>query len=647
MFKNRFLFLALSFLALGFFSCMDTPEGPVGPGDEFEITGIQPDEGPPGVTVTISGMGFDPNPTENSVTIGGSEAEVTESSVSEIQAIVPEEAETGPVEVTVDGETTTGPVFTVTEESPAIERIEPDSGPPGTQVTITGVNFGDEPGAIEIFFADTPADLIEASETELITEVPEDAESGPVEVIIDGTSATGPTFTVTSDAPEIDAIDPESGPVGTEVTITGNNFGDDPNEIEVRFAGTLATLINTSDSVLIAEVPENAESGPVEVTVGEESVTGPEFIVESESDDSYKVEGTVTDHATGQGVEGVEINLSSSSEPILTDNNGAWSAEGLEGPVVVNADAAGWDFPVHTRLVLAASTDVNFEAHTSYDPPTGTRIAYQFREDCSQGTACDIPYHIWTMASNGLDKEQLTDDQGSDHNPTWSPDATQIAFDSDRESSNGERQIWIMNSDGSELTDTGVEGSQPEWSPDGSQIAYVYDSNIYVMDMNGNQTEIYNSEGNWASSPTWSPEGSKIAFTLNEGGTSDTHIWVMESDGENATRLTDSNAPNRDPSWKPSGEAILYASRPSSVDRMRLMDIDGTNDRTENWPDHAQRSPIWSPSGGEIVYVSRRMIPISDRIRRTPATSNEWSNLAPDSGAEDEFWATSPAWAPQ
>lgn len=647
MFCNRFLLLGLTIFALALSGCLDTPEGPVGPDDDLEITEIQPNEGPPGVTVTISGLGFNPTPAGNSVTFSSIEAEITEASETEISAIVPDSAETGPVVISVDGETSTGPVFSVIEESPAIESVEPDSGTTGTRVTITGVNFGEDPAVVELFFADTPAELIELSDTELITEVPDNAKSGPVELSLNGTTATGPEFTVTTGAPEINDIMPQSGTVGTDVTITGRNFGNSPGEIEVRFSGTLATLTSSTETELLTIVPENAETGPVEVTIGDTSITGPEFTVEDPEAETYKVEGTVTDHSTGQGVEGVEIKLSSRSEPILTDQNGAWSAEGLEGAVIVNADADDWEFPVHTRLVLGTSMDVDFEARTSYDPPTGTRIAYQFRDGCSQGTACDVPFDIWTMASNGLNKEQLTDDQGSDSNPTWSPEASKIAFTSDRESSSGQNRIWIMNSDGSELTDTGVEGSQPEWSPDGNHIVYVHDSNLFVMDLNGNRTEIYNSGANFASSPTWSPEGSKIAFTLNEGGTSNTHIWVMESDGENATQLTNTNAPNRDPSWKPSGEAILYSSRPTSVDRMRLMDIDGTNGRTENWPDHAQRNPVWSPSGGSIIYVSRRMIPISDRIRRTPATSNEWSNIAPDTDAEDEFWATSPAWAPQ
>ncbi len=121
----------------------------------------------------------------------------------------------------------------------------------------------------------------------------------------------------------------------------------------------------------------------------------------------------------------------------------------------------------------------------------------------------------------------------------------------------------------------------------------------------------------------------------------------MEADGGNPTRLTDENAPNRSPAWEPSGGGILYSSRPSAVDRLRIMAVDGSNDHSRDWPDHAQTQPAWSPSGKEIVYTSRRMIPISDYIRWIPADSDAWMNIAPDSDAEAEFWANTPAWAPQ
>ena len=640
------LYILLFSLIFGVMGCTDSPQRPTDPGTDLEITSIEPDEGPVGITVTISGTGFSPTAAQNNVTFSDTDADIIEASENELKAEVPKGAETGPVEVTVDGESTDGPTFTVNNNQPAIQSVEPDSGNVGTEIMITGQNFGDDPDQTELLFSETPATIHSITDTEIITEVPEGAETGQIQLTVGEETTTGPEFKVYVDPPSIESINPTMGTPGTQVTIAGENFGDDPDDVEIFFSDADAPVLEISDTELITEVPTDAESGPIRVTVADQSATGPDFTVQEEAD-SFTAQGVVVDEATGQGVEGVEISFSDGSDPVQTDSDGSWSANGLHGPVAVSVQSDSWDFPIETRLVLGESDDVDFNAYTNYDAPSGTRIAYQFREDCSSGTACDVPYDIWTMASNGLNKEQLTDSTGSDHNPTWSPDATQIAFDSDRGDTD-ENRIYIIDADSSALTDTGVEGTQPKWSPDGERIVYINDSNIYVMDLNGNTEQIYNSGGNWASSPTWSPDGSKIAFTLNEGGTSDTHIWVMEDNGSRATRLTNDNAPNREPAWKPTGNAILYASNQDAVNRLRLITVDGSEEYTEDWPDHAQRQPAWSPGSGGVLYVNRRMIPISDRIRRIPATSFEWSEVAPGSSdAEPQYWATSPEWAPQ
>ncbi len=535
----------------------------------------------------------------------------------------------------------------------SISSIAPDEGPAGTEVTITGQGFDASTDGNRVQFAGSDAEVTEAASTSLTAIVPDEAESGPVSVHVDDLSATGPAFTVTEsddeEAPKVEAIDPESGTPGTRVSISGQNFGEDEMAAEINFAGTPADIEEFSDTLIVTEVPTGAVSGNIEVVIDGASAEGPYFQVD-EPAATYSISGYVTNKDTGSGVEGVEVFFSDGPDTLVTDHTGSWSAEGLSGPVAVSVQSEEWEFPIETRLVLGESHEVDFYAVTDHSVSGATRLAYQFREGCSQGTACDKPYQIWTMASNGLHKEELTDEEGSDHNPAWSPDARQIVFDSNR-SDEETRTLWIMDYEGEQMEDTGVEGTQPHWSPDGEKIVFVDDGAIKVTDLNGHVTELFYASGDLVFSPKWSPDGSKIAFERWEGGSTGANIWVMEADGSRATRLSDDeNAPNRSPDWEPSGNGIIYTSRATAVDRLRLMDVDGRNDRVnENWPDHAQTAPVWSPTGGSVAYVSRRMIPISDRIRRVGLNAeaqHEWSNLAPDTDAEDEFWAVSPAWAP-
>ena len=106
--------------------------------------------------------------------------------------------------------------------------------------------------------------------------------------------------------------------------------------------------------------------------------------------------------------------------------------------------------------------------------------------------------------------------------------------------------VSVMDADGSNRTVlAGVAFEHdPSWSPDGSKIAFTStrDGNeqIYVMDADGSsQTNISNNSEN-EDFPSWSPDGSKIAFRSGRDGT--TNIYVMDSDGSNQTRLNSNSA---------------------------------------------------------------------------------------------------------
>ena len=68
-------------------------------------------------------------------------------------------------------------------------------------------------------------------------------------------------------------FDPTSGPVGTEVTLTGVGFQDDSVVTDVMFNGTPATFIVDSDNQIRTTVPDGASTGPISVTDSEGTFT--------------------------------------------------------------------------------------------------------------------------------------------------------------------------------------------------------------------------------------------------------------------------------------------------------------------------------------------------------------------------------------
>ena len=80
------------------------------------ITSLRPGSGAPGMEVKINGFGFGDEITDQVVSFNGTEAEIKELTNTQIIAIVPEGVTTGPVTVTIDGETLEGPEFSILEE---------------------------------------------------------------------------------------------------------------------------------------------------------------------------------------------------------------------------------------------------------------------------------------------------------------------------------------------------------------------------------------------------------------------------------------------------------------------------------------------------------------------------------------------------
>src|SRR6202035_2213291 len=83
------------------------------------------------------------------------------------------------------------------------------------------------------------------------------------------------------------------------------------------------------------------------------------------------------------------------------------------------------------------------------------------------------------------------------------------------------------------LTDATALDTSPCYSPDGSQIVFESDrggtQQLYVMSANGGPaTRISFGDGRY-STPVWSPRGDLIAFTRQKGG--QFGIGVMKTDG--------------------------------------------------------------------------------------------------------------------
>jgi YVTN family beta-propeller protein len=241
-----------------------TPGGTATSGSAFTvvaaptITTFTPASGPVGTSVVITGSNLTGATT---VRFNGLTAIFTVNSATQITATVPTGATTGVLTVTTPGGTaTSSSSFTVTAgPAPTISSFTPTSGPVGTSVTIKGTSLA---GATAVTFNGIAASFT-VKGMQILATVPSGATTGRVAVTTPGGTATSSTdFTVIS-PPTITSFTPQSGPVGTSVTITGTNFTG-ATTVKIGNSGAVFT-VNSSTSIT-ATVPKSAKTGPISVT---------------------------------------------------------------------------------------------------------------------------------------------------------------------------------------------------------------------------------------------------------------------------------------------------------------------------------------------------------------------------------------------
>ncbi len=135
-------------------------------------------------------------------------------------------------------------------------ELQPSSGKVGATITILGQGFQPH---MSISFNGTLATSTSWTHTSQEVTVPDEATTGYVSLV--GTMLQSNTqFRVT---PQITSFNPASGPVGTQVVITGISL---TQTTRVTFGGVSATFAVTSDSQVTGTVPIDAVTGKIVIT---------------------------------------------------------------------------------------------------------------------------------------------------------------------------------------------------------------------------------------------------------------------------------------------------------------------------------------------------------------------------------------------
>jgi TolB protein len=211
--------------------------------------------------------------------------------------------------------------------------------------------------------------------------------------------------------------------------------------------------------------------------------------------------------------------------------------------------------------------------------PDATRIAFDSDREDPYPADIHVINDVFTMAADGSDVRKVTDSVGESGDPAWSPDGTVLVFEADR-GSPSEQGIYVANaSDGSGLrriTTLPAAFSQdraPRISPDGKHVLFTREesdllSALFVVNLDGSDLRRITSSELQPGDGTWSPDGTKIAFEAELVSDGRAGPWIVGSDGQGAKSLT------------------------------------GPQDTSGEWDGFSD--PVWSPDGSLIMMLRGR-----------------------------------------
>jgi YD repeat-containing protein len=230
-------------------------------------------------------------------------------------------------------------------QGPTITSVSPNPGGIGQSVLISGTNFGSS-GTVK-FQGNLTASTTNWTSTAITATVPVGAVTGNIVVTTGGHTSSGFSWTLNNGpvnyvyddlgrlaavidvngnaaeytydivgnilsiarftSTQISIIDfsPETGPVGTAVTINGTGFSTTPAQNTVKFNGVAATVSSATNTQLQVTVPTAATSGAVSVT----NTNGTATSIKNFTVTSSNGVPTITSFSPTSGVAGTVVSL--------------------------------------------------------------------------------------------------------------------------------------------------------------------------------------------------------------------------------------------------------------------------------------------------------------------------------------------------
>jgi serine/threonine-protein kinase len=280
--------------------------------------------------------------------------------------------------------------------------------------------------------------------------------------------------------------------------------------------------------------------------------------------------------------------------------------------------------------------DPDWPGRGFYSPalsPNGRRVAVHISDPDAAGS------QIWVKELPNGPRMQLTNGEGWQVEPAWSPDGTTIIYST---VVGGNYALCSLPSDGRSegsfevLLDPDGSVRQPVYTPDGEGMVFSTGRDIGYLDLTtGEIREDFLATESWEKGPALSPDGRWMAYNSNRTGGWEVYVRPFP-DVQSYVRQVSTDG-GRYPLWSPNGRELFYRGADGSVmmatysadpvftvtDRQRLFDPGfGMDPDDSDWD--------YSPAGDR--FVMRAPIAGGGRISRAILIRNFFTELEEKAG---------------
>ncbi len=225
-----------------------------------------------------------------------------------------------------------------------------------------------------------------------------------------------------------------------------------------------------------------------------------------------------------------------------------------------------------TILIVMTFSLVAFEPHFMKHPaisPDGETICFRYLDD------------LWLVPFSGGEAKRITDSEGTNWNPVFSPDGKNIAFNSNR---NGWTAIYLLPAEGGEAKPISKENFYlNDWFPKRKELLVRrgdphFRNRFFRLKLDGEFNEITPFGGNDA---TISNRGNTILFDRRGlryreayQGSFNGDLWLYEIDDDKFSRLTKTDLTENYPTFSQNPDQIFFAASDGNVFQLCRAKID-------------------------------------------------------------------------